>query len=50
MRLFNLPLEGWNAASPEYRRRLAAFRPDLVGISVWAVSWKSCVAAIEVVW
>jgi radical SAM superfamily enzyme YgiQ (UPF0313 family) len=48
VRMFNLPLEGWRADSPAFRRALAAFRPDLVGISVWAVSFKSSVAAMRV--
>ncbi len=47
VRMFNLPLEGWRADSPEFRRAVADFRPELVGISVWAVSWKSCMAAIR---
>ena len=49
VRMFNLPLEGWRADSPEFRRALAAYQPELVGISAWAVSFKSSVRAARVV-
>ena len=48
VRMFNLPLEGWTADSPEFRRALASFAPDLVCASAWAVSFQSVVAAMQV--
>ena len=48
VRMFNLPLEGWRASSPEYRDAIASFQPDLVCISMWSVSFKSSVAAVQV--
>jgi anaerobic magnesium-protoporphyrin IX monomethyl ester cyclase len=47
VRMFNLPLEGWTADSPEFHHAIAAFQPDLICASVWAVSFKSAVAAVE---
>ena len=47
VRLFNLPLEGWRADSPEFLDAIAAFQPDLIGVSAWAVSFRSAVAAVR---
>lgn len=49
VRIFNLPMEGWRADSPAFRAAIAEFQPDLVGISLWAVAFKSGVAAMKVV-
>lgn len=48
VKMFNLPLEGWTASSPEYRRALERFAPDLVAASAWAVSFRAAVAAVRV--
>ena len=47
-RLFDLPLEGWTADSAEFRAALGGFRPDLVAVSSWAVSFRSAVEAARV--
>jgi len=47
VRLFNLPLEGWFADSPEFHDAIAAFQPDLIAVSAWAVSFRSAVAAMQ---
>jgi radical SAM superfamily enzyme YgiQ (UPF0313 family) len=47
VRLFNLPLEGWRADSPEFHDAIAAFQPDLIAVSAWAVSFRSAVAAVQ---
>jgi len=47
VRLFNLPLEGWRADSPEFHDAIAAFQPDLIGVSAWAVSFRSAVEAVR---
>lgn len=47
VRMFNLPLEGWRADSPEYHRAIADFQPDLIGASAWAISFKSAVEAVK---
>jgi anaerobic magnesium-protoporphyrin IX monomethyl ester cyclase len=48
-RVFNLPLEGWTASSPEFEAAIAAYQPDLVCMSAWAISFKSTVAAAKVI-
>jgi radical SAM superfamily enzyme YgiQ (UPF0313 family) len=48
-RLFNLPLEGWTADAPAFAAALRAFRPDLVAISAWAVTYRSAVDASRIV-
>jgi radical SAM superfamily enzyme YgiQ (UPF0313 family) len=45
--MFNLPLEGWRADSPEFHDAIAAFQPDLIAVSAWAVSFRSAVAAMR---
>ncbi len=47
-RMFNLPLEGWRADSPAFREALRDFAPDLVCVSMWAVSFRSAVEAMKV--
>jgi radical SAM superfamily enzyme YgiQ (UPF0313 family) len=47
VRIFNLPLEGWRADSPQFHDAIAAFQPDLIGVSAWAVSFRSAVAAVR---
>ncbi len=48
VRLFNLPLEGWTASSPEFREAIAAFQPDLVATTAWPMAFPSALAAIQV--
>lgn len=45
VRLFNLPLEGWRADSPEFHRAIAEFEPDLIGASAWPMAFPSALAA-----
>ncbi len=45
VRLFNLPLEGWTASSPEFHDAVDEFQPDLICATAWAISFKSAVAA-----
>jgi radical SAM superfamily enzyme YgiQ (UPF0313 family) len=47
VRMFNLPLENWRADSPEFHDAIARFEPDLIGVSAWAVSFRSAVAAMR---
>lgn len=49
VRLFNLPLEGWGSDAPEFQAALESFRPNLVAISAWAVSFNSSAAAARTV-
>lgn len=46
VRLFNLPLEGWTADSPEFREAIAAFQPELVGATAWPMAFPSALAAV----
>jgi radical SAM superfamily enzyme YgiQ (UPF0313 family) len=46
-RMFNLPLEGWHAESPEFHSAVREFKPDLICASAWAVSFASTVEAIR---
>lgn len=46
-KLFNLPLEGWRADSPEFKQAIRDFRPDLIAVSAWAVTFKSSVTAVR---
>jgi len=48
VRLFNLPLEGWTADSPEFAREMAAFAPDLIGATAWPMAFPSAAAAVKV--
>lgn len=48
VRLFNLPLEGWTAASPEFARAMTEFAPDLIGATAWPMAFPSAVAAVRV--
>jgi len=47
VRIFNLPLEGWRADSPEFHAAIGEFQPDLIGVSAWAVSFRSAVEAVR---
>lgn len=47
VRIFNLPLEGWTASSPEFHHAIGEFQPELIGVSSWAVSFRSAVAAMR---
>ncbi len=47
VRLFNLPVEGWRADSPQFHDAIENFQPDLVAVSAWAISFKSAVAAVS---
>ena len=47
VRIFNLPLEGWRADSPQFHDAIGSFQPDLIGVSAWAVSFRSAVAAVR---
>ncbi len=47
VRLFNLPLEGWRADSPEFARAIADFAPDLIGATAWPMAFPSAVAAVR---
>ncbi|MEI8255651.1 MAG: radical SAM protein [Deltaproteobacteria bacterium] len=45
VRLFNLPLEGWTADSPEFLASIEAFAPDLIGATAWPMAFPSALAA-----
>ena len=47
VKLFNLPLEGWTADSPEFHDAIAAFQPDLIGASAWPMAFPSALAAVR---
>jgi anaerobic magnesium-protoporphyrin IX monomethyl ester cyclase len=47
VRLFNLPLEGWTADSPDFHRAIADFRPDMVGATAWPMAFPSALAAVQ---
>ncbi len=47
VRLFNLPLEGWTASSPEFREAIRDFDPDLVGTTAWPMAFPSALAAVQ---
>ena len=49
VRLFNLPLEGWQPDAPEFLDAIGAFAPDLVGATAWPMSFTSSVATVRAV-
>lgn len=47
VRMFNLPLEGWNADSPQFSAAIADFQPDLIGATAWPMAFPSALAAVR---
>ncbi len=47
VKLFNLPLEGWRAESPEFRDAIADFAPDVIAATAWPISLQRTLAAVD---